>query len=407
MRGQDVDPEETAGLAGSLLARRGRLRVVVIKGVIIPEQLTLWQACKDMGADITIIGTDANVYEGIWPWQPRSPEELRAVLLDPMAPSMARGHLWWAYRGLSRTLRSLRPDIIHVTSEPWGALVMQALLVRRLAGLPVPVSIHAAENIYAQGSRAERIIRALIIRAVMPRLDGVASWSKEVVDLAHRTGLRSVPTTVVPELVPDPTQFQPIGPTRRQALRHGFGLPLEEPVVGYVGRLHEEKGIPDLLSAFKRLGASAPFLSVWGAGPLKGLVERTLDGGDIRGRFGGALRVHDVAGALQACDLVVVPSRTTATFKEQFGRVILEAMQAGCPVVAFRSGAIPEVVGDSGVLVEEGDVDGLAAAIRRLAADPLARQELVEKGRQEALRRFHPNMLAQRMLHFWSEVLAQ
>jgi glycosyltransferase involved in cell wall biosynthesis len=384
-----------------------RLRVAVIKGVVIPEQLVLWRACKDLGVDITIIGTDTNIYEGIWPWQPHSPQELPSMLLDPITPSLARGHLWWAYRGLSRTLRRIQPDIIHVESEPWGALVMQALLVRRLAGLHAPVSIHAAENIYVQGSRTERMVRALILRMVMPRVQGLATWSREVVELAQSEGLGSVPTTVVPAGVPDPVHFQPVEPACREALRRKFDLPLEEPVVAYVGRFHEQKGIRDLLAAFRLLGDAAPFLAMWGAGPLQGMVERTLGGVGLRGRFGGALELHEVAQVLSACDLPVVPSRTTPEFKEQFGRVIVEAMLAGCAVVAFRSGAIPEVVGDSGALVEEGDVAGLAAAIHRLAEDPLARRALAVKGRQDALQRFHPKVLARQMIGFWSEVLAQ
>jgi glycosyltransferase involved in cell wall biosynthesis len=391
----------------SLPATQDRLRVAVIKGVVIPEQLVLWRACKDLGAEITIIGTDTNIYEGTWPWQPRSPQELQSVLLDPITPSLARGHLWWAYRGLSRTLRRIRPDVIHVVSEPWGALVMQALAVRRLAGLHASVSIHAAENIYVQGSSAERMIRWLILRAVMPRLSGLATWSREVIELAHSEGLAGVPTTVVPAIVPDPVLFQPVEPECREALRRKFDLPLDEPVVGYVGRFHEQKGIRDLFTAFHLLGEAAPFLAMWGAGPLQGMVERTLGGVALRGRFGGALELHEVAEALRACDLLVVPSRTTPEIKEQFGRVILEAMLAGCAVVAFRSGAIPEVVGDSGALVEEGDVAGLAAAIRHLAEDPLARRELAVKGRQDALRRFHPKVLARQMIGFWSEVIAQ
>src|SRR6266508_2907006 len=326
-----------------------RLRVAVIKGVVIPEQLTLWRACRDMGADITVIGTDANIYKGTWPWQPRRPEELPSVLLDPITPSLARGQLWWAYRGLRRTLSRIRPDIIHITSEPWGALVV----------------------------------------------------------LARREGLRSVPTTVVPEIIPDPATFEPAEPARRRALRRRFDLPLDEVVVGYVGRLHEQKGIHDLLAAFQCLGATAPFLALWGAGPLQDLVERTLKDGHLRGRFGGALELYEVAEALQACDVLVVPSRTTPEFKEQFGRVIVEAMLAGCAVVASRSGAIPEVVGDSARLVDEGDVTGLAATIQQLVSDPSARQELAAKGRQQALRRFHPNVLARKMMRFWSEVITQ
>jgi glycosyltransferase involved in cell wall biosynthesis len=175
-------------------------------------------------------------------------------------------------------------------------------------------------------------------------------------------------------------------------------------VVGYLGRLDEEKGIEDLLQAMGSLGPSAPFFAVWGAGRLEGLVRHRLSAGELRGKFGGPLGFAYAPRALQACDVIVVPSRTTPAWKEQFGRVIVEAMLAGAAVVAYRSGAIPEAAGDGALLVDEGDVSGLAAAIQRLTTDSSLRSELAARGREGALARFHPNVLAERLVRFWSEV---
>jgi glycosyltransferase involved in cell wall biosynthesis len=213
-----------------------------------------------------------------------------------------------------------------------------------------------------------------------------------------------MPTTVIPAVVPDPSRFASWAPSEA---RSRFGLPQDEPVVGYVGRLDDEKGIKDLLLAMGSLGPSAPFLSVWGAGRLEGLVRHHLVGGQVRGSFGGALGLGEVPEALRACDVVVVPSRTTPGWREQFGRVIVEAMLAGAAVVAYRSGAIPEAAGDGALLVDEGDVSGLAAAIRRLMNDSAFRSELAARGREEALSRFHPRVLAERLVRFWSEVLSR
>ena len=78
----------------------------------------------------------------------------------------------------------------------------------------------------------------------------------------------------------------------------------------------------------------------------------------------------DVAGILASMSMLVLPSRTTPTWKEQFGRVLVEAMAAGVPVIGSSSGAIPEVIGDAGDVVPEGDAGELASRITRLLTDP-------------------------------------
>jgi glycosyltransferase involved in cell wall biosynthesis len=91
--------------------------------------------------------------------------------------------------------------------------------------------------------------------------------------------------------------------------------------------------------------------------------------------------------------------------KEQFGRVVVEAMLAGTAVVAYRTGAIPEVAGDGAVLVEENDIAGLSKAIRRLAEDRALREGVAASGRARALELFHPEVLAERLVQLWDEIL--
>ena len=85
-------------------------------------------------------------------------------------------------------------------------------------------------------------------------------------------------------------------------------------------------------------------------------------------------------------DVLAVPSLTTPTWKEQFGpRATIEAMASGIPVVGSDSGAIPNVIGDVGLVVPEGDVDALAAALYLLRNDPEMRRDLGERGRERVL----------------------
>jgi glycosyltransferase involved in cell wall biosynthesis len=210
---------------------------------------------------------------------------------------------------------------------------------------------------------------------------------------------------VIPAVVPDPEYFQPLAVRSKRDLRTRLDLPAEEPVVGFIGRLAREKGIMDLVQAFRSIGKPTAFLAIWGSGPLSGEVERWIQREGLHGRFYGPLGLREIASAYQACDVIAVPSRTTGSLKEQFGRVVVEAMLAGTAVVAYRTGAIPEVAGDGAVLVEENDIAGLSKAIRRLAEDRALREGVAASGRARALELFHPGVLAERLVQLWDEIL--
>jgi glycosyltransferase involved in cell wall biosynthesis len=146
-------------------------------------------------------------------------------------------------------------------------------------------------------------------------------------------------------------------------------------------------------------------LVMWGAGPLEAQVKDSLAHGDV-GEL-EPLSLSDVPEGLAACDVLVVPSRTTPSWREQFGRVLVEAMLAGVPIVAYNSGAIAEVVGTAGKLVPEGDVDGLAQAIREVLVDPAVANRLAAEGRERAREQFYPDRVAERLVHLWTRICAE
>jgi glycosyltransferase involved in cell wall biosynthesis len=100
-----------------------------------------------------------------------------------------------------------------------------------------------------------------------------------------------------------------------------------------------------------------------------------------------------------------VPSKSTRNWTEQFGRVLVEAMWAKCPVLAYRSGAIPEVVGDAGELVPEGNIDALSDSLSWMSSDEGRRGELAARGSIRVQEHFHPDVLAGKLVRLWSDVL--
>lgn len=151
-----------------------------------------------------------------------------------------------------------------------------------------------------------------------------------------------------------------------------------------VAHLIPEKGVDCLIRAAARLGSVR--LQIIGDGPERGrlvTLSETLGMGE-RTEFLG-LR-SDVERFLATCDVFVHP----ATWTEAFGLTVAEGMAAGCPTVASRTGAIPELIEDgrSGVLFPPGDVDALAEALHRLAESPSLRRSLGTRARERAERLF-------------------
>jgi glycosyltransferase involved in cell wall biosynthesis len=386
---------------------RSSPRVVALLGTVFPHQHAVLAAAREAGADVTLVGSKKNPYEGKWPWQVGSPPSLHAIYLEPRC-LLAKGNYqkWW-YPALRSTLRRLEPEIVHVLAEPWTPLALNALAASIGCPSRPRLCIHGCANIYAHGGAARHAARRASLRIVLPPLAGFASWNEEGVELARTYGLRpNIPTTVIPAIVPDPSEFAPLNEDARRAARTELALPEDDLVVTFIGRLEPQKGIIDAVTATSMLDGGAPLLAIWGTGPERDHVQRVAIERRVRALFGPALGPRQVARALAASDVLVVPSHTTRDWKEQFGRIAVEGMLAETAVVAYDSGALPKVVSDGGVLVSEGDVRALADTIARLAADPGLRVTVGARGRASALERFHPRSLGAELVEFWNEVLA-
>jgi len=166
-------------------------------------------------------------------------------------------------------------------------------------------------------------------------------------------------------------------------LREELGIPRDAVLIAAAGRISPQKGFDILLKAVHQLTQAgvAVYCVVFGAGPafedLRALAA-TL-------QLGARLRLpgfrSDVAGLWSAADVAVVPS----VWPEPFGYVALEALSAGCAVVASRVGGLPEVLSaDSAILTEPGDVEGLTAALRRLVLSPELRSRMRQAASQRA-----------------------
>jgi glycosyltransferase involved in cell wall biosynthesis len=192
--------------------------------------------------------------------------------------------------------------------------------------------------------------------------------------------------------------FRPMDST---ALSERLGLDGKR-VAGFVGRLAPEKGLNVFLSALRKLPPNVHGLII-GDGPLRAEVGLLCGSPEWAGRLHlcPPMPQELLAQHMNCMDALAAPSLTTPHWKEQYGRVIAEAMACGVPVIGSDCGAIPEVIGPAGIVVREGDADAWAQAMDRLLASDSERARLREEGLRRARQELSAAAMAARMLAFY------
>jgi phosphatidyl-myo-inositol dimannoside synthase len=214
--------------------------------------------------------------------------------------------------------------------------------------------------------------------------------------------LAALPRYASPHLVSplgvDVDVFNPNPATRERTLRSLGWEDQSLPVVGYVGRFVAAKGLRLLMDALDRVRVPHRVLFV-GAGVLEPELTRfgAERGLDFRMLHAEHVRVPDYINAM---DLLCAPSQTTTTWREQFGRMLIEAMACGVPVIGSDSGEVPEVIGSAGVVVGERDVPAWSHAIESLLDDPGRRRDLVARGQTRVQECFTWPVIARDCLRF-------
>jgi glycosyltransferase involved in cell wall biosynthesis len=290
---------------------------------------------------------------------------------------------------LTRTLASGNPpDLLHIHSRRGADYV--GGLAARVAALPCVLSRRVA---YPEPTLVARTKYRLFHRVVAIS-EGIRQGLLAAGVADHRLAcVRSA-------IDPGPWQTAP----DRAALEGEFRIPPGSLVAGAVGRLVSTKGHTLLLTALARLAADFPrlHLVVFGVGPLEAELA------DQSARLGLAERVHlvgfrqDLERWLPSLDLVVHPA-----LMEGLGVSLIQAAAAGIPIVASRTGGIPEIVreGENGLLVAPGDAQGLARAMAELLGNPERRRILGLRGRQIVHQEFSLGAMVEGNLAVYRQLL--
>lgn len=292
-------------------------------------------------------------------------------------------------------LRELGPDLIQVDEEPPSLALLEVLLLKNL--LKCPIIFFSWENLPIKSCWPFPFIH----RFNLQRADGVIAGTTEVAQRLREARFCGL-IAIIPQLGIAPEWFYP---SRNEFLRQQLGL--KDFTIGYLGRIVPEKGLWVLLDALTALNIDWQCLLV-GDGPIRAewLKQARNRGLDRRIVWMPTISHTKVPDYINTMDVLVLPSLTTLRWKEQFGHVLIEAMACRVPVIGSNSGAIPEVIGDAGIIVPEGDPNALAQAIEQLYMSKSKRVTLGLKGRERVLSHFTNEQIAQKTWFFWQEVLS-
>jgi glycosyltransferase involved in cell wall biosynthesis len=326
------------------------------------------------------------------------------LVVSPMAFN-GHFHLHF-YPGLLRVIRRVRPDLVHIDEEPYNLATFQGVL---LAGwVRARTVIFTWQNILRHYPPPFSLMEDHNLR----HADALIAGTNEAAAVWRNKGYRG-PIHAIPQFGVDPDFFQSLErPTRTSKLSLLQRRATRKPsqigfVIGYVGRLVAEKGIEVLLKAVA--GLSGPWqLRILGSGPDLERLEKMAQWLGIYPRvlFDRPIPSTQMPYYFSGLDALVLPSVTRPNWKEQFGRVLIEAMACGVPVVGARCGAIPDVIADAGLTFAEGDVADLSSQLTLLMNDIDRRKQIAELGRTRVLARFTQEKIAEATFKVYQYTLA-
>ncbi|MCA9897679.1 MAG: glycosyltransferase family 4 protein [Anaerolineales bacterium] len=310
------------------------------------------------------------------------------LLVDPIRFN-GQFHTYY-FPKLKQRLDQLRPDLVHIDEEPYNLATWLALRLARRAG--AKSLFFSWQNIL----RSYPFPFSLLEKKVLAGIDYGLVGNQASAKVWRQKGYGG-PLRVIPQFGVDATLFQP--PPQRDPGR-GF-------VIGCANRrLVPEKGVDWVLRAVAKLPGIWR-LHIAGEGPERPFLQSLAHQLNIADRvqFDGVVTSAQMPAYLQQLDALVLASVTLPNWKEQFGRVLVEAMACGVAVVGSSSGEIPHVIGEAGLIFPEKDEAALHHHLLRLMQSPELRDELGRNGRTRVLNQYTQRQIADETVAVYREII--
>src|SRR6266851_782459 len=314
------------------------------------------------------------------------------MIVTPLALN-GNFHLHY-YPQLAKIMREMRPDVVHIDEEPYNFATFQAMQLAQK--YKAKALFFTWQNLYRTYPPPFRQMELYNYRHAATALAGNRA-AADVLKRKRYTGS----IHVIPQFGFDTEIYRRTEVRSSRAADAPFNI-------GFIGRLKEEKGLPLMIEALTYLPDYCRAVFV-GHGPMRNTLEELAARLGVTDRviFKPGVPTYEVPGEMQLLDAFVLPSLTRPNWMEQFGRVLPEAMACETPVIGSRSGEIPHVIGDAGLVFAEGNVPELVACVQKLLDDPQLYADLASRGRQRVLENYTQERIAQQTYEVYQEMLAR
>jgi len=281
------------------------------------------------------------------------------------------------YTSLIKVIKTSEPDIIHLMEEPYSLFSLQTIAAKKIWAPKSKIIFYTYDNLsynYKFPYKLSSVYKQIEL-FTFRNADFALCANKEAREIILSKGFKKPVKVLYP-------CFDLSFLKRREVERLKDELSLKGTVIGFAGRILKEKGLDNLLKACSKISEEISILII-GKGNHKDCLIKLANELGISEtlKFVDSVKYSDIPKYLSLLDIFVLPSRTTNKWKEQFGRVIIEAMACEVPVIGSSSGAIPEIIGKNGLIFNENDYIDLKNKILLLIKDISYRNKLRERGK--------------------------
>lgn len=307
------------------------------------------------------------------------------------------------YRGLATAIEEFKPDILNVEEEHYSLVTAQAY--RLAQRFKIPAAFYTWQNIDKKYPYPFSRIEKYIFEHSAYGFAG----NHEAAVILRKKGYAG-PLLEVPQMGVEVQRFAPqdSSPEARLQAKKALGLDPDKFWLGFAGRVVEEKGIQTIVEALAQMRASKNEfrILILGDGPYLNEIKSFAAREEVFNlfTFRAGVPSSQVAEFFRAVDILCLPSLTRANWKEQFGRVLIEAMAAEALLIGSSSGEIPIVIGDAGLVFGEGDGRDLALAMEALRINPDLRDQFRHRAYEKVRREYAQEVIANKFMNAFREI---
>ena len=292
---------------------------------------------------------------------------------------------------IRQVIEDFQPDVIQVEEEIFSLCALQAAFWAKLYRKPMVV--FGWEN----QQRTLPAFRRWVRNYVMSATDIYLAGNQDGAEVLRNWNYQGV-IEVMPQMGVDTELFAPVDRPEPETLN-----------IGFLGRLVPEKGLDVLFTAVSQLkqqGFNCQ-VTICGSGKSEAELKTLVAQEQISDRviWRGAVRHEAAPIELSKFDVLVLPSRTVATWKEQFGHVIIEAMAMGIPVIGSSCGEIPHVIDREELVFPEGNPVALAEILKRTIGDRSWHREMGIYGIERVAQLYSHESIARRLIEQWQTLV--